>query len=743
MDKLRSDLKIIRQVQRGEVSYIVKDPVALKYVRFGTLEITLFKYLDGAHDHAQVAQLVTADTGVGLDGSMVAGFVDSLKKIDLIERSVTEKSLLLLERLRKERKLKADTGANGHDVLYMRFPFFDPDEFYNWLIKRIGFIWTREFLILCLILFSLAATIIISNWGAVSTGLAELYNFDDKGLSDILMFIGALFVVIVFHENGHGLTCKRYGGEVHELGFMLIFFLPAFYANVTDAWTFQSKAAKLWVTFAGAFVELIICSLATFVWYFSTPGYFTHDLAFTFMLIAGLSSILINMNPLIKLDGYFALVDYLEVPNLSDDSTKFVTALVRRYIFRMPVEIPRHTPRLRRILFIYGVLAFCYRILILTVTLLFFNRQIGRLFPEMGVFIFPLIAYRLLRKKLKSLWNGVHHVFVDKREVLMKSKSMAVWVVAMAVLLGLFILLPLPYSHRSTFVIEPAERVPVRAATEGFIRAVFVKEGDNVRRGALLAAMRNADLEQNRHSLRSQISVLDRNIRMQSAENATAQSLESQRRRAQLSEQLTETEARLAQLSITAPADGVMVSRRIEDKVGVMLRQGDEFCEIAGTGAPQARVRVDDWDLRNVEVGARASLWLNAAPDQEISGHVKRLAAASELHQRLSPTSEEVSEHEKAGEASGVAMDQTNTGRAAGASRKQSTRDQEGTATDETTSPFEAPLTRFDVLINVDANLADLKPGMSGEAKIYGPKRPLAVTVWRGVRDWFRSKIWW
>jgi multidrug resistance efflux pump len=460
------------------------------------------------------------------------------------------------------------------------------------------------------------------------------------------------------------------------------------------------------------------------------------------MLIAGLSSIVINMNPLIKLDGYFALVDYLEVPNLSDDSAKFVTALVRRYIFRGSVEIPRHPPGLRRILFIYGVLSFCYKMFILTLTLLFFNRQIGRLFPEMGVFIFPLVAYRLLKKKLKPLWNGVHHLFVDKREVLMKSKSMAVWVVALAVVLGLFILLPLPSSQHSTFVIEPAERVPVRAATEGFIGAVFVKEGDNVRRGALLAAMRNTDLEQNRDSLRSQISVLDRNIRVQSAEDATAQSLESQRRRAQLSEQLAETETRLAQLSITAPADGVMVSRKIEDKVGVMLRQGDEFCEIAGTGAPQARVRVDDWDLRNVEIGARASLWLNAAPGQEINGRVSKLAAASELRQRLSPTSEEGSERQNAG-AGGVPMDKITTGRPAEASRKQSTREQEEAAADKATSPFAAPLTRFDVLIDVEANLADLKPGMSGEAKIYGPKRPLAVTVWRGVRDWFRSKIWW
>ena len=153
---------------------------------------------------------------------------------------------------------------------------------------------------------------------------------------------------------------------------MLISFMPAFYCNVSDAWTFESKAAKLWVTFAGSFVELIICSIATFVWYLSAPGYFTHDLAFTFMLIAGLSSIAINMNPLIKLDGYFALVDYLEIPNLSEDAASYVTALARKYIFRVPVAIPTYNRRMRRILFVYGVLSFFYKVFITFVMLVFF-----------------------------------------------------------------------------------------------------------------------------------------------------------------------------------------------------------------------------------------------------------------------------------------------------------------------------------------------------------------------------------
>src|SRR5215207_349385 len=131
MDKFRTDLKIIRQVQGQEESYIVKDPVALKYYRFGKLEVTVFKYLDGTRDHAEVARMVTAEIGVALASPHVAGFVETIKKLNFIERSASEKSFMMLERLREERRLKAKVGAEGQDVLYQRFPLYDPDQLYN------------------------------------------------------------------------------------------------------------------------------------------------------------------------------------------------------------------------------------------------------------------------------------------------------------------------------------------------------------------------------------------------------------------------------------------------------------------------------------------------------------------------------------------------------------------------------------------------------------------------------------
>jgi putative peptide zinc metalloprotease protein len=741
MDKLRPDLKIIRQVHSGDVAYIVKDPVALKYYRFPEIAAKVFNHLDGKHTHEEVGALVSAEMGEVIPGSEITSFVESLKKLNFIERSAGEKSLLLLERLRKDRQQKAEEAADGGDANYMRFPLMDPDKLYDRIIKRIWFIWTRSFLIFCAFIFTLAAIIIIANWEVVSLGLSQLWSFSDKGLLDILLFIGVLILVIILHENGHGLTCKRYGGEVHELGFMLIYLMPAFYCNVSDAWTFNSKAAKLWVTFAGAFVELIICSIATFVWFLSTPGYFTHDLAFTFMLVAGLSSIAINMNPLIKLDGYFALVDYLEIPNLSEDAAAYISALARKYIFRVPVTIPNYNKRMKRILFVYGVLSLFYKIFITFVMLLFVYRIVSFFFPEKGIFIYPLLAFRILRKRLRAPLNGLNFLYQDKKEVLMKPRWLVVMIIGAATALLLFAFLPLPRWHRATFVVEPIHIVSVRAGTEGFIGQIFVKEGDEITRGTRLAVMQDRNLEEQRNSLQSQISVLDHSILAQGTQGAVAEALVAERRREQLSQQLANAESRLARLNITAPEDGILITPKLEQKVGVMLKEGDEFCSIAKLGSVQARIRVDDWDLEDVAVGAPATLWLNAAQGQTINARVSSLAPASELHQRLAPSAMQNNARNHVTGSEEVTQVSVSAGKQI-PKQKRTAREAAEALADEATSPFEAPLTRFDAMIEMGAD-PKIKPGMSGEAKVYGPSRPLAVILWRGVRDWFRVRVWW
>lgn len=728
-------MKLVRQSQGGEAYYIVKDPVIRKYFRFGALEGTVFKYLDGNRSFDEVASLVSKEMGLTVIGSHIQGFVESVRKHGFLEQSAREKSLFLLEHLREERKQTA-AKAGRSDLFYQRFPLWDPDELYNKLMKPIGVLWTRPFVTFFLCLFALAATIIISNWSTVSAGLTRLRSFENP--TDAITFVVVLLIVIFFHENGHGLTCKRFGGEVHEVGFMLIYFMPAFYANVSDAWTFERKAPKLWVTFAGAFVELIISSIASFIWFFSAPGYLTHDIAFTVMLVSGLSSILVNMNPLIKLDGYFALVDYLEVPGLGDDSMKYISLLARKHLFRMPVRIPEYPARIKRIYLIYGLLSLTYKIFFLFVVLSLFNRIINKFFPDTGALIFPVVALLLLRKKLGSLVNAVRSVVVDKKETVMRPKHLAIATASAAMVFAFLFLVPMPYSHKTTFVAEPSERSAVRAETSGFIDRIEVKEGDEVKRGALLATMRNIDLEQKRDDLFSRLALIDREIRVQQAQAKTAEAIEGKRRRDQIEVELRESEALLERLQLTSPVDGIVLTPKLGDRVGAALRTGEEFCELGRKGPQSIRVAVDDWDLEDVQAGARASLRIDSSTSitgvREIEGRVASVAPASNLFHHFSPAS-----NTSGGMFISASLKPSHV---SATSRSLSTRAQVE-AVSEATSPFDVPLTRFEAVISIGPEDSDLKPGMSGDVKIYGPSRSLGIRAWQAGRDWFRSQIWW
>jgi len=304
------------------------------------------------------------------------------------------------------------------------------------------------------------------------------------------------------------------------------------------------------------------------------------------------------------------------------------------------------------------------------------------------------------------------------------------------VALAAFFFLRLPTWQRTTFVIEPSERVLVRAGSGGFVARVLAREGAKVRRGATLAVLRDHQLEQQREALRAQLAVSERQMLQHRAAGATAQALAEEHRSAQVKLELTELETRLARLVIAAPSDGIIVTRGLEDRVGALLRTGDEFCELAAAGALRASAPVDDWYLTDIAVGAPASLWLRAAPGQAIPGRVVSLAPASHLHQRLSPAAASADARED-----GSKIIKASAVEASGASNQLSARASMLT-TAEAASPFATPLVRFEARIVVKTS-AELKPGMTGEVKIYGPRRPLAVSLWRGVRAWFRSQVWW
>ena len=154
-----------------------------------------------------------------------------------------------------------------------------------------------------------------------------------------------------FHESAHGLTCKHFGARVEKMQFLLMYFAPTFMCDCTQVWIVGDKKARISTIIAGIWVDLMICVVATIVWWGTATGMFIHDFAYKVMMVTGIGVTLLNLNPLIKLDGYYLLAELIDETDLKERSTAFVSSWIRKHIFRLPVEV-EYVPRHRRVLYI-------------------------------------------------------------------------------------------------------------------------------------------------------------------------------------------------------------------------------------------------------------------------------------------------------------------------------------------------------------------------------------------------------
>src|SRR6266496_4360767 len=311
--RLRNDLVISRQDGSEGTIFVIKDPVTERFFRFKETEHFIAQQFDGATSSDTVRQRAAERLGITLSPENLEQFANRLQRIGLLTSAEPGAAALPSRRRRV-----------GGDVFYLRFRLFDPDRLFDWLVSKVRFLFTPHFLVLSAALVVCAFGITAIHWGGMMLQFWGLFRFESLLLAWFVM-LG----VVTFHEFAHGLTCKHFGGRVREIGFLLIYFQPAFYCNVSDAWLFPEKSKRLWVTFAGAYFETFLWALATFAWWLTDPHTTVNHLALVVVATSAIKSFF-NMNPLIKLDGYYLLSDWLGIPNLRQKAFGYVGSRIKR-----------------------------------------------------------------------------------------------------------------------------------------------------------------------------------------------------------------------------------------------------------------------------------------------------------------------------------------------------------------------------------------------------------------------------
>ncbi|HUH13916.1 MAG TPA: hypothetical protein VMK65_12445, partial [Longimicrobiales bacterium] len=480
--RLKPGLRFIRRVEEGRAFYVVKDALRMKYFRFGEPEVALMRLLDGERTLVEVA------AGMGAGAGSVGTFVRRLKELGLVERGPEERRILLMEAVRKERKLRLQ--GHGNTLLRWRFSFGDPDALFDRVIDRIRFFFTPGFVLVSLVAFVAYGVVVTLHWDQVVGGVARMYDPTQYTLGFFLAIYGSMAVLFGAHELGHGLACKHFGGEVHEIGAMLFYFSPAFFCNINDAWTFEKISHRLWVTFAGGWIQLFLGGVAAVVWVIAEPGTMAAQLAFAGVILGGGLILLVNFNPLIPLDGYYALMDWLRIPNLRPRSFQYLWAWVQRRVLRLDVPVPGVTPRERRIFLVYGISSIAYTTFILTVVGLFLGGLLVRALGGWGWAIVLFLLWRLLGQRLRvgarvaRTWANDRLRPLGRRPILTGAGVGALLLTAVAML---------PWTLRLTgaATVEPVERAWLRAPEASLVQRVAVRDGDTVRAGDVVVLLRS------------------------------------------------------------------------------------------------------------------------------------------------------------------------------------------------------------------------------------------------------------
>jgi len=344
--RLRSDLTVSEQRTAGGLCVVVKDSLTGDFFRFGETEQFIARQCDGETPLEVIRQRTEQKFGATLPSQSLRAFIRNLENAGLLEGDETRSA-----RAGKRGRGRRGQGRLRGSLLYLRIKVADPNRLFDRLMPRLRGFFTPGFLVVGSAVILVAVGTAAANWSDIVHDFSRLYR-----LSAILSFLTVTFLAASAHEFAHGLTCKYFGGGVHELGFMLIYFQPAFYCNVSDAWLFPEKSKRLWVGFAGPYFELFLWALAVLAWRLTQADTVVNYVALIVMTGSGLKTLL-NLSPLLKLDGYYLLSDYLDMPNLRRRSFRYLGLRLKKLTGSTDYPAEEPSPRERRLYLTYGLLA--------------------------------------------------------------------------------------------------------------------------------------------------------------------------------------------------------------------------------------------------------------------------------------------------------------------------------------------------------------------------------------------------
>ncbi|MDO6514490.1 efflux RND transporter periplasmic adaptor subunit [Neptuniibacter sp. 2_MG-2023] len=614
--RLRKHAAIHRHIYRGKVWYVLQDHVTGQFQRFTPEAYQIIGLMDGRLTLQEIWDIACARLGDGMPTQdEIIQLVAQLNKANVIQSDILPDIEELQIRRRDDQNKKLLQQLKS--PLSIRIPLLDPEPFLARTMKYLRPVYSWFGLVLWLVVIAIALTLAVINWD----GLTD--NVSDRilALENILLIALVYPFVKITHELGHAYAVKHWGGEVHEVGIMLLVMFPVPYVDASAASSFRNKYQRMLVGAAGILMELFLAGLAMIVWSLAEPGV-VRAVAFNTMLIGGISTVLFNGNPLLRFDAYYVLADFIEIPNLGARGNAQVAYLVKHYLFSVPNLTPTANSRGEAAwLAGYAIAAYIYRLIVMVAIALFVASQyfiIGSLLaiwsiwltlimPIMKTVSKPITDPQLRNRRLRIFWVSA--------------------VIASAVVAGLF-LLPVPYKTQVEGVLWVPQDAYVRTDIAGFVKSVEVQSGSYVEKGTLLITLDSPDLVAKASVLEAQVKEarirLVSSLRDRSASDILREELRF------IEREFERAKERLKGVNLYSTSSGEVIIPGASRLLGKYLNRGEMVGSVINYQNLPVTVLVSEDNIDLVRNQTRSiELRFVTSPEQSYAGEIIRLMPAS------------------------------------------------------------------------------------------------------------------
>jgi len=614
--RLLTRARLHRHRYRGERWYLLQDPASGRVHRFTPAARLVLAAMDGqrsVEDLWKLAQRQLGDDAPTQDE--IIQLLGQLHASDLLSTDAAPDVLEVFERGRKQETAKS--RRSWANPMAIRIPLWDPGRFLDRFVPLWRWLWGWPGALLWLAVVVPALVMVPPHWPDLTGNLADRVLAADNLLLVVLVFP----IIKALHELGHATATRASGGEVHDMGLMLLVLMPVPYVDASAATVFRSRWRRAVVGAAGMIVELFLAALAFYVWLAVEPG-FVRAICFNVMLVAGVSTLIFNGNPLLRYDAYYILGDLTELPNLGQRATRYWGYLLERYVLRVrDATSPAETSSERAWFGFYGLASSIYRTFVTVAIALF----IGSQFFFIGVVLALWAVAMMIGMPIVKL---VQHL--QSRQSLRERRVRIVGIGAavLGLLALVLVLLPMPQRTQAEGVVWLPERSMLRAGAAGFISRVEAQPGAQVSVGQLLVRRVDPALDAQIRTLEARVAELDANFSVEFVNDRIRADMIRNQLAAEQSA-LDRARERAAEQPVVAQVDGVFSIASPQDLPGRWHKQGEVLGYVLGADEPIVRVVVEQAVADLVGASTRAvSVRLSDEVGRVIGGHILRQVPA-------------------------------------------------------------------------------------------------------------------